>query len=66
MTGATYCLGAFAVELRQADPMTWGQIVKAQPIDCPMGCGGPGCYAVCREYAAMQWRISKKLKEPAR
>jgi hypothetical protein len=62
---ATYCLGAFAVELRQTDRSQWGVLVKAQPIDCPMGCDGPGCHAVCRDYARMQWRIGEKFKEKA-
>lgn len=61
--GVTHCLGAFAVQLRQSDAAQWSALVKAQPIECPMGCSGPGCYAVCRDYARMQWRIGDKRKE---
>lgn len=65
MSGATYCLGAFAVELRRTDRRQWGALVEAQPIACPMGCKGPGCYAVCRDYARMQWRIGKQMRDGA-
>lgn len=63
---ATYCLGAFATELRTTPPAEWSRLVKAQPAVCPHGCRVGSCNVVCRDYARMQWRIAANRKRAGR
>jgi hypothetical protein len=55
---ATYCLGGFAQTIRALKPDSWREALSQIPEKCTRGCG-VDCRKVCRDYAAMQYRISK-------
>lgn len=58
----SFCLGQFAATIAKTPPANWkGELAKVAEV-CTKGCGKE-CRAVCREYAATQWRCVKGAKK---
>ena len=59
---ATYCLLPFARAMpKQLTADGIRTLLAKQPETCERGCGGAGCRAVCRDWAAVQWKCVQRI-----